>query len=146
MDPLSKNIDHSLKDIVKYRKYPSIIAIASEFTKEYFSFNTITIEDTVKEISMLGSSKAIQATDITVKVIKGSSSFFAEQIYAYFNESISIGKISEISEISEKLLRKQLLVFFDNISSKLEYGFRKGYGTQSCLLTMLEKTKTLEHC
>ena len=36
-DPLSKNIDHSLKDIVKYRKHPSIIAIASEFTKEYFS-------------------------------------------------------------------------------------------------------------
>ena len=64
-DPLSENIDHpTFKAIAKYRKHSSIIAIASEFTKEYFSFNTITIEDAFKEISMLGGSKAVQTTDI----------------------------------------------------------------------------------
>ena len=46
-------------------------------------------EDVLKEISVLDSSKAIQATDIPVKVIKDSSNFFAEQISAHFNESIT---------------------------------------------------------
>ena len=30
------------------------------------------------------------------------------------------------------------LEFFDNILSKFQFGFRKGYGTQNCLLQMLE--------
>ena len=88
-DPLSENVDHlTLKIIVKYRSHPSVIAIASEFAKECFSFNTITIENTLKEISMIDSSKTLQTIDIPVKVIKGNSNFFAEQICAYFNESI----------------------------------------------------------
>ena len=71
-DPLSENIDHPcLKANVKYRRHWRIISIASEFTKEYFSFNAISIEYTLKEISISDSSKAMQATDIPVKVIKG---------------------------------------------------------------------------
>ena len=35
----------------------------------------------------------------------------------------------------------QISTFFDNIFSKYQYGFRKGYSTQQCLLTMLEKWK-----
>ena len=55
-DLSSENTDHPiLKATVKYRKHPRIIAIASEFTKECFSFNMIAIEDEFKEISMLGS-------------------------------------------------------------------------------------------
>ena len=41
-------------------------------------------------------------------------------------------------KIFEKLLKKQILEFFDNILSKFHCGFRKGYGTQHCLLMMLE--------
>ena len=67
-DPFSENIDHPLKAIFTYRKHPSIIAIVSEFTKECFSFNTITVE-----INILDNSKAIQAIRIPVKVIKGVS-------------------------------------------------------------------------
>ena len=51
----------------------------------------ITIKDALKEISMLDSSKAIQAPDKPVKAINGNSNFFAEQTCAYFNESISKG-------------------------------------------------------
>ena len=29
--------------------------------------------------------------------------------------------------------------YFDNILSKYQYGFRKGYNTQHCLVTMKEK-------
>ena len=58
----------------------SVIAIILEFTKECFTVITITIEDLLKEISMLDSSKDIQATDIPVKLIKSNSNFFAEFI------------------------------------------------------------------
>ena len=35
-------------------------------------------------------------------------------------------------------LVEQLLKFFDNTLSKFQCGFRKGYGTQHCLVLMLE--------
>ena len=35
----------------------------------------------------------------------------------------------------------QMSVFFDNLFSKNQFGFRKGYSTQECLLTLLEKRK-----
>ena len=44
--------------------------MVSELTKECFSFNTITIEDALKEISMLDSSKSIQAIVMSIKVNK----------------------------------------------------------------------------
>ena len=44
-----RKLDHpTLKAIAKYRKHPSIIAIASEFTKEWFSVNKTIIEETLK--------------------------------------------------------------------------------------------------
>ena len=42
------------------------------------------------------------------------------------------------SKIFEKLLLKQLLVFFDNTSLRFLCGFKKEYGTQNCLLLMIE--------
>ena len=42
------------------------------------------------------------------------------------------------TKIFERLLSRQLLEFFDNILPKFQCGFRKGYGTQHCLLLMLE--------
>ena len=42
------------------------------------------------------------------------------------------------SKIFERLLSRQLLEIFENILSKFQCGFRKGYGTQQCVLLMLE--------
>ena len=42
------------------------------------------------------------------------------------------------SNIFERLLSRQLLEFFDKILCKFQCGFRKAYGTQRCLLFMLE--------
>ena len=72
-------MDYPLKAIVNYRKHPSVIAIFSEFTKECFSFNMITIEDALKENSVLDSSKDIQAYNIPVKVLKGNSNVFCRR-------------------------------------------------------------------
>ena len=90
-DLLSRNVYHPLKAIVKHRNHFRVIAIVSEFTKEWSFLNTVAVEDALKEISMLDSSKAMQATDIPVKVIKTYSNSFVEQICPYFNESISKG-------------------------------------------------------
>ena len=60
----------------------------------------IPVEDALKEISMLDSSKSIPATDIPVKTIKACSNFFAEQICAYFNEFISKRKFPNCLQLA----------------------------------------------
>ena len=109
-----------------------------------------------------------QESDIPVKIIKVNKNFFAEAICFHFNKSFENGKFPNcqklanitsvfkkgprtsrnnyrpvsilpvFSKIFESLLRRQLLEFFDNILSKFQCDFRKGYGTQHCLLLMLE--------
>ena len=46
-----------------------------------------------------------------------------------------------ISKIFEKYMFEQMSHFFENIFSKYQGGFRKGFRTPQCLLTMLEKWK-----
>ena len=117
---------------------------------------------------MLDVSKTIQESVILVEVIKSKENFFAEAICFYFNKSLQNGKFPNclklanitpvfkkgartsktnyrpvsillvFSKIFERLLSRQLLKFFDNTLSKFQCGFRKGYGTQHCLLLMLD--------
>ena len=47
------------------------------------SFNTITIEDALKEIIMVNSSKAIQVTDTPLKVIKENSNFYGTNMHFF---------------------------------------------------------------
>ena len=42
------------------------------------------------------------------------------------------------SKIFERLLSRQLLEFLDDMLSKFQCGFRKGYRSEHCLLLMLE--------
>ena len=49
--------------------------------------------------------------------------------------------LSNLSEIYERLLFKQVSEYFEPILSKFQCGFRKGYSAQHCLLAMLEKWK-----
>ena len=46
-----------------------------------------------------------------------------------------------MSKLYERSMFKQISEFFENIFSKIQYGFRKGHSTQQCLLAMLEKWK-----
>ena len=120
---------------------------------------------------MLDVSKAIQESDIPVKIIKANENFFAEAICFHFNKSLENGKFSNclklanitpvfkkgartsknnyrpdsilpvLLKIFERLLSRQLLEFFDNILFKFQCGFRNSYGTQHCSLLMLESWK-----
>ena len=106
----------------------------------------------------------------------GASNCFAEAICFYFNKALENGKFPNclklanitpvfkkgactsknnyrpvsilliFSKIFERLLTRQLSEFFDNIQSKCQCGFRNGYGTQHCLLLMLEiRNKTTDN-
>ena len=46
-----------------------------------------------------------------------------------------------LSNIYERSMLKQMSSFCEDIFSKHQCGFRKGFGTQQCLLTLLEKWK-----
>ena len=170
-DPLSDNID-TLKAIVKWRNHPSILTITSEHENTpKFSFNFVSKEHVLEEIQMMDSSKAIQESDIPVKLIKENSDLFPQIICKYFNESLEKIKFPDClklenvtpvfkkdarnskndyrpvsilpisSELFERLISKQLSEFFESILSKFQCGFRKGYGAQHCLLMMLETWK-----
>ena len=52
-------------------------------------------EHVLEEIQMLDSSKTIQESDISVKLIKENSDLFAEVICKYFNESLEKSKLSD---------------------------------------------------
>ena len=50
-----------------------------------------------------------------------------------------ISILPNISKVYERCFYDQLSAYFDNIFSKLQCGFRKGYSVQHCLLAMTEK-------
>ena len=78
-----------IKAIVKYRAYPSIIAIKENCTsKSNFNFSFFEKVDILKEIKMLQSNKATQNTDIPTKLIKDNADIFAEFVFISLNKCI----------------------------------------------------------
>ena len=162
----------ALQAIMKYRNHPSI-NIIRHFSQRYSSFYFSQVEKNtvLKEIRRLSSKKAVQETDIPVKILKENADFFAQNICRQFNEVICSSKflatfkfgditpvfkkgnrnqkdnyrpisiLPIISKIFEKLICRQLSNHFDNIFSKFQCGFRKGFSAQHCLLLMIEKWK-----
>ena len=54
-----------------------------------------------------------------------------------------ISILSNISKILERNMHNQMNNFFMNKLSKCQCGFRKGFGTQHCLLVMIEKLQKI---
>lgn len=108
----------------------------------------------------LSTAKVSQDTDLLVNILKEN---FAELIYAQFSYSVSSSQtpvsfkcvnitpiftsksrnhknnyrlvtiIPLVSKIFEKIMKKQLSIYLENILSKFPCGFRKGLSTQHCL-------------
>ena len=91
---MAENIDDpTLKAIAKWRNHPRILAVASEYTNTAnFSFNFASKEDVLTATKVLHVSRAIQESDIPIKIIKSNENFFAEAICFYFNKSLENGK------------------------------------------------------
>ena len=54
-----------------------------------------------------------------------------------------ISLLSNISIVYERCVQEQLNEYFSDLLSKYQCGFRQGYGTQDCLLAMIEKLRTI---
>ena len=57
------------------------------------------------------------------------------------NFSVIVSILPAISKFFERLIFKQLIMFFEPTFSKYQYEFRKSHSAQHCLLTMTEKWK-----
>ena len=107
-----------------------------------------------------------------MKKLKDNSDIFESFICSFFNDCVDKGKVppilkfaiitpffkkeyrgskdsyrsvsilSVISKIFENLLCKQIILFIDPLLSRLQCGFRRGYGSQDYLLAMLEHWKS----
>ena len=49
--------------------------------------------------------------------------------------------LSNISKVYERCIYDQIQTYFDQILSKYQCGFRKGYNVQHCLIALIEKWK-----
>ena len=54
-----------------------------------------------------------------------------------------ISILPNISKVYEKCLYDQISNFFEDVFSKYQCGFRKGYSAEHCLLVMIEKWKKI---
>ena len=50
-----------------------------------------------------------------------------------------ISILPNLSKVYERLMYDQMCPFFDQIFSKLQRGFRKGFSAEQCLIHMIEK-------
>ena len=138
-------------------------------TNYHFSFSTVGREDIIKEIVNLDISKSSQGTDIPTKILKENIDIFTDFFHPSFNECIEtsvfpgclknanvtpifkkgsktlkdnyrpVSILPNVSKIFERPLFNQMSEYFENILSIYQCGFRKGYSTQICLVSLLEK-------
>ena len=129
-DPFSDNIDHPiLKAIVKWRNYPSILAItAVHENRERFTFSPITLADVAKEINIFNSSKAIQDADLSVKLLKDNGDSFGTK---YLNSFLKSAKFPYWLK----------LAFITPVSKKNERTYKSNYILVGVLLSSLKYLK-----
>ena len=114
--PEFKDIDFSaeyishlaFKAIIKFRNHPSVSAVRNAFNPQTFNLSKINVNDVLKEINKLGNRKAIQPTDIFVKILKQNANIFGSYICQFFNVCVDKGtfpsvlKHANITNILEK--------------------------------------------
>ena len=146
--------DRTLKAILKYRKHPNKCK-----NKGSFSFVGVDKKEKEKEILKLDANKASQNSDIPIKLLKENVDIFSDFVCTSFSSSINMSKFPEnlkladitpaykkgkkdikgnyrpvsilpnLSKIFEKHIFKQMSHFFENILSKYQRGFRKGFSS-----------------
>ena len=99
----------------------------SEVFARYFHKN---INFCIKNSIFLSNLKVVDATTAFKKKSKTSKENY---------RSMSI--FSNISKTYERCLYNQIQTYFDNILSKYQCGFRKGFNAQHCLANMIKKEK-----
>ena len=95
-----------------------------------FSFNFVSKEDVLTEIKVLDVSKAIQESDIPVKIITANENFFTEPICFYFNKSVENAKFPDCLKLAN----------FTPVFKKGARRSKNNYGPVSILLVFSKVT------
>ena len=136
-----------------------------------FSFNNVQKESLTSIINDLDSSKTCQKQDVPVNIIKNNSDIFTNILHENINHCLStsyfpdelkhaevipihkkdskleksnyrpVSILLNVSKIFEICISGQLSYHFEKILSKYQFGFRKGYNAQQCLIAMIELWK-----
>ena len=143
--------------------------VCKEKSDSPFLFAGIDKEEILKEILNVDASKACQDTEVPTKILKENADI-ADFLHSSFNEFVKKSEfpsvlkqanitpvftkgererknnyrpvsILSVSKIFERIMFRQITNYMDSFFSKYQCGFRKGYSTQQCLLSMLEKWK-----
>ena len=163
-----------LRAIEKFKKHPSIKAIASTSKNDNLILEKVSYKEILHEIKQLNTRKAWQDTDVPSKIVKMKATF-ADFLHQNLNDAIatsvfprnlkdtnitpvlkkgdrnseindsSVSIHPNLSKIYERCLYKQMSKCFDKILSKYQCGFRKDFNSQHWPATMLEKwQKTID--
>ena len=90
INPKSERVScPTLKLIMKYSRYPSIIAIKYAYKRSSFSFSTVDKVDVIREIKKLNKKKAILNDSISFKISKENVNFL---ILIFYNNAITTSK------------------------------------------------------
>ena len=133
------------------------------------SFKFVSLQETIKEVNKLSIKKASQTLDIPVKIIKENKDLISYFVYNNFNNALSssqypnglkyadvtsvfkkddksdksnyrpISILLKLSKVYERIMQNQIYTYLNKIFSKYQYGFRKGFSAQHCLIAMIEK-------
>ena len=139
--------------------------------EQTFTFSYVSYEEVLNKIRILQIKKTTQQNDIPTKTLKKNSKVLTEYFQKNINFCIEnsifpsdlkvvdvtpvfkkksktskdnyrpISILPNISKIYERYLYNQMQTYFDNLLSKYQCGFRKGYNAQHCLVYMIEKWK-----
>ena len=80
----------------KFRNHPSVSAIRNAFDPQSFNFSKAMVDDVLKKINKLGKRKAIQNTDIPVKILKENAEIFGSYICHFFNVFVDKGMFASV--------------------------------------------------
>ena len=84
----------TLNAILKYKNHPSM-HVLKRFSQRFssFYFSHVDKNTVLKEIKKLSLNKAVQDSDIPVKIFLKNVDFFADYIYLQFNEAEDSSKV-----------------------------------------------------
>ena len=133
-------------------------------SEQHFSFEPVPFVEFESYIKKMDERKSTQKNDVPTKIVKENSDIFAELLWSSYEQVLKSGKfpselqpaditpvfkkdqrtdkanyrpvsiLPNISKVLEKIMSTQMSKFFENILSKEQCGFRRGFDTQYCVL------------
>ena len=163
--------DSVLRALKRYENHPSIKRIERNVERRNFSFSFGTFTDTEQQLKNLNPKKASQGTDIPTRILKANSDLFTQFVFKNYNDIITtstfpnilkhatvrpiykkdsrnevqnyrpVSILINLSKAYEKCLFNEIATDFDDLVSKYQCGFRKGFSSQQSLILLVEKWK-----